>query len=281
MNRKRLFNDKWYFSKTLPEVTWEEREKWQSMMEPVDLPHDWLIYNTLDLYENSIGWYHREFVLEEEFRDMSATEAANVFGGDAGRILLRFEGVYMDSTVYVNGKKVGDWKYGYSTFAFDVTEFLQPGKNEVVVKVVHIAPNSRWYSGAGIYRNVWLVYLPKVHIPMDGVYVSTKEVDGGYELLVDTEIAWGSESVRAAEAEADGAKKAQITTEQGKGYYLEYALYQEDKLILTEKKPLTCGQAKDCRSFLVDNPKRWDIKEPNLYRLEVKLFETATIGENN
>lgn len=274
MNRKRLLNDRWYFGKTLPDVAWEEREKWEAVMSPVDLPHDWLIYNTLDLYENSIGWYRRELVLEEAFQDMSAAEATDIINGDAGRIMLRFEGVYMDSTLYVNGKKVGEWKYGYSTFTFDVTDFLVTGKNEIVVKVVHIAPNSRWYSGAGIYRNVWLVYLPKVHIPMDGIYVSTREVDDGYELLVDTEIEWG-----VMKAAADSAGDACATAVQSKKHYLEYALYQNNNLIFTETKPLNCGEEKDCSCFVVENPMRWDIKEPNLYRLEVKLIQGTLKSE--
>ncbi len=264
INKKRLFNDKWYFSKTQPDVSWEDREKWEAGMEQVDLPHDWLIYNTLDLYENSTGWYRREFVLEEEFSDMNAEEAAGIAAGGNGRILLRFEGVYMDSTVYVNGKVVGEWKYGYSTFDWDITDYLVVGKNEVIVKVVHLAPNSRWYSGAGIYRNVWLIYVPQVHIPMDGIYVSAKEKEGGYELLVDTEINWGKEGISGE----DEYSAKEICTEK---YYLEYTLLQEGNVVFTEKKVLTCGQEKDSGSFFVDNPKRWDITEPNLYQLEVNL----------
>ncbi len=62
----------------------------------------------------------------------------------------------MDSSVYVNGQLAGEWKYGYSSFEHDITKAVIPGINEIVVKVVHQSPNSRWYSGAGIYRNVWL-----------------------------------------------------------------------------------------------------------------------------
>ena len=146
--------------------------------QPVDLPHDWLIHNTLDLYENSIGWYRREW----EFR------------GDADQVLLYFEGVYMDSTLYVNGQKVGEWKYGYSSFEHDLTPALQLGKNEILLKVVHQSPNSRWYSGAGIYRNVWLKKRGKNHIVTDGVYISTKRTDDGWQLLVDTELSLAEES---------------------------------------------------------------------------------------
>ena len=276
MNRKVLLNDKWKFHKTATDVEWENRESWEQEMEPVDLPHDWLIYNTQDLYENSIGWYRREFVLEEVFEDMEPEEAAALTTGGNGRVWLRFEGVYMDSVVYVNGKAVKEWKYGYSTFDVDITDALHPGSNEVVVKVTHIAPNSRWYSGAGIYRNVWMLTLPEVHIPMDGIYVSTKEVENGYELLVDTEISWGETVGKILGGGSKEDIREGMEVENGQNeYFLEYTLYQDEEVVFVEKKSLSCGQEKDCSSFLVDNPKRWDITEPNLYHLEVKLLQEA------
>src|SRR5690606_22170913 len=135
-NEKRLFNDGWTFAKTgLDETDWVSLS-----FEPVDLPHDWLIYDTLNLYENSIGWYRKVFPWTRDGR----------------RVLLYFEGVYMDSALFVNGRKIGEWKYGYTSFEFDITDALVDGNNEIVVRVVHQSPNSRWYSGAGIYRNVWL-----------------------------------------------------------------------------------------------------------------------------
>src|SRR5690554_8008448 len=87
MNQKILFNDGWEFAKSGLGVTSPEGLAFQ----PVDLPHDWLIYNTLNLYENSIGWYQKRFVAPK-----------------ARRVLLYFEGVYMDSTVYVNNQPVGE-----------------------------------------------------------------------------------------------------------------------------------------------------------------------------
>lgn len=251
MNRRILWNDNWKFAKTSPDVTWEERKKWEPLLQQVDLPHDWLIYNTLQLYENSIGWYHREFTWEEAFGTLTGK------GEESERVLLRFDGVYMDSSLYVNGKWVGDWKYGYSAFEWDITDYLHKGNNEAVVKVVHLAPNSRWYSGAGIYRNVWLLQVPQVHIPSDGIYVSTVEKENGYELLADTEIAWGDTTAGIL----------------GKSYQLVYTLYFENQIIFSQKKSLSCGQEKDSSSFFVENPGRWDITEPNLYRLEVTLEE--------
>ena len=119
---------------------------------PADLPHDWLIYDTKNLYEDSIGWYRKKFVYST-----SGTKCGK-------RVILRFEGVYMDSEICVNGTKLGEWKYGYSTFDWDITDSLREGENEVVLRVVFQSPNSRWYSGAGIYRNVWMICLPETHI---------------------------------------------------------------------------------------------------------------------
>lgn len=264
MNKKRLWNDNWYFAKTPSDVKWEERKKWEASLEKVDLPHDWLIYDTLNLYENSTGWYRKEFVLEEFVGDADL-DAAAICDGGGGHILLRFDGVYMDSTVYVNGHKVGDWKYGYSAFEWDITKYLQSGKNEVAVRVLHLAPNSRWYSGAGIYRNVWLRFVPEIHIPSDGIYVSTVEKENGYELLVDTEIDWGCTIAEDAQ------------------YSLEYILYDKDTEVFRERKSLTRGQIIEKSSFFVDNPKRWDIAEPNLYRLEVELWteESNVLGTDS
>ncbi|WP_240636655.1 glycoside hydrolase family 2 TIM barrel-domain containing protein [Paenibacillus silvae] len=140
--------------------------------EAVELPHDWLIYNTLDLYENSIGWYRKTFRYTK----------------DELQYILCFDGVYMDSSVYVNGQLVGEWKYGYSAFEHDITEALVEGDNEIIVKVVHQSPNSRWYSGAGIYRNVWLKTRSGNHIVTDGIYVSIQQQPDGWQVEMDTEL---------------------------------------------------------------------------------------------
>ncbi len=114
--------------------------------------------------------------------------------GNDDRVILRFEGVYMDSSICVNGEHLGDWKYGYSTFDWDITDALHEGDNEIVLRVVFQAPNSRWYSGAGIYRNVWMIRLPETHIPLDGIYTSSVETKKGYDLTIDTELEWGTDS---------------------------------------------------------------------------------------
>lgn len=91
------FYDNWTFLRTELGVEPDGLQKLESSFRPVELPHDWLIYNAKDLYQDGCGWYRKSFELEE----------APVPGE---RLIVRFEGVYMDSTVYVNGKKIGDWR---------------------------------------------------------------------------------------------------------------------------------------------------------------------------
>ncbi|WP_438433317.1 glycoside hydrolase family 2 TIM barrel-domain containing protein [Gorillibacterium sp. sgz500922] len=173
MNRTIRFNEGWEFAKSgLDAADWSGLD-----FAPVDIPHDWLIENSLDLYENSIGWYRKRF-------QSTAAE---------GRTLLRFDGVYMDSTLYVNGEWAGEWKYGYSSFEHDITSALAEGDNELVLKVVHQSPNSRWYSGAGIYRNVWLKTRGDNWIETDGVYLAVREDAEGWRIEIDTELKLQSE----------------------------------------------------------------------------------------
>lgn len=176
MNRRVLFNTGWQFAKTALGVSYEQKEVWQAGLKPVALPHDWLICQTDKLYEDGIGWYARDWQVEKK----------------AGqRIHLRFDGVYMDSALYVNDRLVGEWKYGYSTFEYDVTDALREGENRLVMRVVHQSPNSRWYSGAGIYRNVWQMTVPDVHVASDGIYLTSRKTEEGFVLGIETELVDG------------------------------------------------------------------------------------------
>lgn len=153
-NSSVLICDGWEFSKNPIGTEYSDELCWSK----VDLPHDWMIYQTRNLYETSTGWYRRNLAYQKR---------------DGVRTSIRFDGVYMDSRVYVNGALAGEWKYGYSTFEFDITELLNDGDNMISVRVDYRSPNSRWYSGAGIYRNVRLVEYHECHIASDGIYIST------------------------------------------------------------------------------------------------------------
>ncbi|MDR2043466.1 MAG: DUF4982 domain-containing protein [Clostridium sp.] len=217
MSKVRLFNDQWSFRKTLEEVPAEVILSEKREFVPVDLPHDWLIYQVKDLYESGYGWYYKRFVCDV---DTSKGETA----------ILRFDGVYMDCEVYLNGGKAGEWKYGYSTFEVDLSACLRRGENEVLVKIRHRSPNSRWYSGAGIYRDVWLKECRPAYLPEDGVYVNIRKDGEAFWLEAETEVAGG---------EAEGEKIAG-----GVPLFCAYSLWQEGELAAElGRKPVVAWNA--------------------------------------
>ena len=202
----------------------------------VNIPHDWQIYHVSDLYKNSVGFYKKTFTIDD-------SDFVN------GYTALRFEGVYMNSAVYVNGKKAGEWKYGYSTFEFDISSFVKPSENEVLVIAVYQNCNTRWYSGAGIIRDVYFINTPKAHLVTDGVYFSAKPVDenkldGEWKVNISSEI---------AESENDDVIKVvhTITDLDGK----VFARFEGD------------GE------YFVESPLLWDINSPNYYILTTTLCD--------
>lgn len=191
----------------------------------VEMPHDWLIGDTRNLYKSGDGWYRKTFTVTDEML--------------SGRVFVAFDGVYMDSTVYVNGKPAGDWKYGYSSFSFDITELLDPGENEIYVQVRYKSPNSRWYSGAGIYRNVRLKIRNSEYIKEDGVYISPRLEDGAWNVYIDTEIS-GEGRVANSVFDVNGNE-------------VGYAI--GEKCVIRVKEP-----------------RLWDIYQGNLYTLHTALY---------
>ena len=162
-----LFNDGWQFALN-------KQEGWT----PVKIPHDWLIADTQNLYKSGTGWYKREL-------DASFLE-------DGQRLFLRFDGVYMDSVLYVNGQTVGEWKYGYTEFEYDITDFLNHTTvNTIMLKVQYQSPNDRWYSGAGIYRDVFVVVKNECHFITNGIYITTYKQDDEWGYNVNAEVETG------------------------------------------------------------------------------------------
>ncbi|MBQ8315391.1 MAG: DUF4982 domain-containing protein [Lachnospiraceae bacterium] len=266
MTEGRLWNDGWEFTEkqvgTPAEEFFFEKQDWQR----VDLPHDWLIYDATDLYRDGEGWYRKTFfyVPSEE------------------RVSLRFDGVYMNCTVYVNEKQVYDWKYGYSAFEFDITDALREGENAVYVQVRHQSPNSRWYSGAGIYRNVWFVTRPQVHLASDGVYVHILEHNGDYVLTVTTEAECGAGTNLGTLSVADTAgagrdSSLEMLTASGdvSGVKVRHTVLspEGDVVVSSEGTPLAGAFANDTQEFFVKQPKAWDIDNPVLYTLVTELVK--------
>ncbi len=172
MTERRLFCDGWSFTEAPLGTNYDEIMKCGAFA-PVEIPHDYMIWDTRALYRTGEGWYRRDFFYEP----------------DGNLHILRFEGVYMDSTVFVNGEAAFEWKYGYTTFEADITNYLLPGENTIAVRCIYRDPNTRWYSGAGIYRRVWHLTAPRTRILSDGVYISAKKNDdkNGWLLTVRTE----------------------------------------------------------------------------------------------
>ncbi len=270
MAKRCLWNDGWAFTEkkigTNAEEVFAENQNWQA----VDLPHDWLIYDATQLYRDGEGWYRKSFsyVPSEE------------------RVSLRFDGVYMNCTVYVNEKQVYDWKYGYSAFEFDITDALREGENAVYVQVRHQSPNSRWYSGAGIYRNVWFVTRPQVHLASDGVYVHILEHNGDYVLTVTTEAECGAGTNLGCLSVTDTAgagrdSSLEMLTASGdvSGVKVRHTVLspEGDVVVSSEGTPLAGAFANDTQEFFVKQPKAWDIDNPVLYTLVTELVKDETV----
>ena len=165
-----LFNEGWTFTKT--PLCSDAKIPDTHAFVPVPIPHDWLIADANNLYESGEGWYRK------------------VFPRPLGeRAVLLFDGVYMDSTVYINRQIVHEWKYGYSAFEVDMTPYIKEGDNEILVRCLYRSPNSRWYSGAGIYRSVRIRETGADYLCENGVYVSPHpNEDGTWRVCVDTEV---------------------------------------------------------------------------------------------
>ena len=230
---KKLFNDGWSFVKTDVNCSYEEVEKLQKQR--IEIPHDWLIHQTKALYETSCGWYTKNFEI---------TNIGNTYK-------LCFDGVYMNTTIYINGKEVFCWKYGYSSFEVDISANVIVGNNNVTVKVCHQSPNSRWYSGAGIYRNVYFVEHNSAYIKTDSIYFSAKRLD---DKLWQVKLS----------AETDKTDNS---------FMLKYTLKDKNNNTYTEKTEYCNKEAE----FTVNEPQIWDIKAPEFYTLEAELIKDGQV----
>lgn len=241
---KQLFNNQWFFHKEAlgtPIQTFFDTDDWQA----VDIPHDWMIYDSEDLYAQGISCYKKTFTVDD-------------IGTD--RISLLFEGVYMNNTVYLNGEKIFYWPYGYSQFEVDLTAHIKLGENTVYITNVYELPNSRWYPGSGIYRNVWLIRRPAVHLTTDGIYLAAQRQDNKWTLHIDTEL--------QNDCGADVTVALRHTIHAPSG---------DEICCRTETVALKTGLQIDKQTVAFQNPLLWDIKEPNLYCVKTELLSGDTI----
>lgn len=182
-----LFDKGWLF--TLADSAGMEQVNYLDInWRHLDLPHDWAIEGDFSPANPSgasggalpggIGWYRKHFSVNPKEKNK--------------RYVIAFDGVYMNATVYVNGHKLGTRPYGYSSFEYDITPYINKvGDNVVAVRVNNSdQPNSRWYSGCGIYRHVWLKKSAESYITQWGQYVSTTP-QGEVKIKVDAHVAGG------------------------------------------------------------------------------------------
>ena len=221
----------------------------------LDLPHDWSIEGTprrdapgggrVGYFPTGVGWYRKAFRLPAGARERQAW--------------LELDGVYMNSDVWINGHHLGSRPYGYSSVAYDVTKQLVPGVNVVAVRVDNSRqPNSRWYTGSGIYRHVWLTVVDDLHVGHWGTYVTTPRADSASaDVVVRTRVENGYPSERRA--------TLRTVVRDPAGHEVARA---ETTLALA------AGTSAELEQRLrVEAPRLWSPEDPNLYTLGSEVLD--------
>ncbi|MGJ5641330.1 glycoside hydrolase family 2 TIM barrel-domain containing protein [Formosa sp. S-31] len=218
----------------------------------LNVPHDWSIEGEFkkdhpaDLgggyLPGGLGWYKKTFTVE-----------------DANKItIIHFDGVYMDSDVWINGHHVGNRPNGYIGFEYDLTPYLKYDgqENEILVKVDNSKqPNSRWYSGSGIYRNVWLKTIDKLHVDTWGTFITTPNVS--------TERAETVLEINLKNEDAE-AKEATVITSIYKGNVQEGTATASASINANDSKTIT-------QNITVENPQLWSVEHPEMYTAKTEV----------
>ena len=245
--REYCFDDRWSFY--LDKGYSHDRDQARQ----VDLPHDWSIENTVSLdapcgpaggfFPGGVGIYEKTF-LRENYPDFS-------------RILFEIEGAYLHSYVYLNNNLIASNHNGFTSFLADGSEYIKTGENRIKIVVENDKhPNTRYYSGSGLYRHVKMFCAGEVYIRPWGLCVRTPDVNEKSAIIeIEAEVQNGQKR-----------RKADII----------FRIFDEDGLC-REKKYVSChlleGGNKIRKTFLVDNPKLWSIKTPYLYRCEALIVD--------
>ena len=230
----------------------------------VDLPHDWAIEGPFsDSLENNtgllpwkgIGWYRKHFTVSENDNDK--------------RIYIDFDGAMANCRVWLNGKYVGEWPYGYTSFRFDLTPYLNRGKENIIaVRLDTKNWDSRWYPGAGLYRNVWLVKTSQLHVAENGVFCTTPEIKKETGML----------SVEA-EIESHFSEPAHVTV-QALVYKLDDKFQPGTSPVaesVSVNATLPANGSHDLRFDIpVRDPVLWEINNPEMYRAVIIIKQGIT-----
>lgn len=221
----------------------------------LDLPHDFSIEHPFDsTYKtgagggytySGIGWYRKHFKTEPGF--------------SGKQVSVLFDGVYRNSEVWINGHSLGIWPYGYSSFYYDLSPYLNPvGENNVLAVRVNTSdqPNSRWYTGSGIYRHVWLIAKEKLHINQWGVFARTVDAGEG-KAMIDVSIELTNHH----------------DTDQHYNVVTRFINAEGKQVSKTETKAeVKAGQQQKMEQKIrINNPTLWSVEQPYLYSLQVEV----------
>ncbi len=253
--------DEWKFSKGHFEEAYKSDfndKKWET----VSVPHDWAIYGPFD---KDIDKYSQlvEQNLQKEAKEMTGRTGALPFIGegwyrkqfalpnlkDGQKVLITFDGVMSEPEVYLNGKKVGEWNYGYSYFYFDITNLLKKDGNLLAVKCSNIEQSSRWYPGAGIYRKVQIIIKNQASIDHWGTFITTPFIN------------------------SNQAKVNIKTKATGENLTLVTSIYNDqNEMVATDTTSTIYGNEFE-QNISVSNPLLWSPENPVLYTATSKLYE--------
>jgi hypothetical protein len=254
----KLFNSDWKFN--LGDVSAaREKDFDDSHWRQLNLPHDWSIELNFDKkYASStaylpggIGWYRKSFDVPASFQNKDVS--------------ICFDSVYNNSEVWINGKYLGKRPYGYITFAYDLTPYILIGqKNTIAVRVDHSKfVDTRWYSGSGIYRNVWLSVTSKLHVNQWGTYITTPQVNASEaKIQVVTKLSNKLNTVASA--------KVVLT------------VFDKDLKQVAEKESIIDikeSSAQVDQTLEVKNPKLWSVETPNLYTLKTSVWVNGILTD--
>jgi beta-galactosidase len=264
--RTTSFDEDWHFLKdSLSGAEYPDFN--DSNWRVLDVPHDWSIedlpgQNGEDIigpFDKSavdrmssgylvggIGWYRKNFTIKEEDKYKIAC--------------LQFDGVYMNADVWLNGKHLGFHPYGYTPFYYDITSFLSPAgqSNVVAVRIKNEGLNSRWYSGSGINRHVWLTLVNPVHIDVSGgIYITTPVAN---ENSADVKVV--TTLINSGNKDKNIVLRSELLDPSGKV-----------AATATSNSKVTLGQTIEVTQEIpVKKPSLWSIDDPNLYRAKVSVL---------
>jgi beta-galactosidase len=252
--RRSNFDSQWKFVKDDPQGA-QSPDFNDASWKTLDLPHDWSIEGPFSeeapaagngaYLPTGIAWYRKQFTLPATTRGK--------------RVVLQFDGVYQRSEVWMNGTSLGMRPYGFTTFAYDLTEHLKPAgrTNQIAVRVDNsLQPNCRWYTGSGIYRHTWLIITDPIHLAQWGTFVTTPMVSP-QNAAVEITTRVLNESDRVATCEL----KTEILDAKGT------VVQQGSSTMSIQAK----GEGSFRQRLQIASPALWSVSTPNLYALRSTL----------